>query len=731
MPKESLSVYLTAVDGISPVFASITDKTKALDKESQELQRTYEALQKANKGLIEQKVNLGKELKEVNEAVKEAKKNFEELKDEASEDAYKKALENQQKLRSEIAATNKSLQENQKIYKENIEITRKNALGGEGQDGGLSGLSGLGAIVAGLGAWDQVSSLVQSGAGKFLESSLGSGLGGIASGALSSAISGAVLGSTIMPGAGTAIGALAGGAVGALGGALQEAGNKDDAFRDYYGGLYSDVKGRSGETVEAGTSLASARETNRISLTTLFDGDEGRARSYLEDLIDMANSTPFLYDDLVSMSKTLATYGYDDSNILPLLQTVGDAGAALGMGASDMNSIAQALGRMKSSDKTTREYLDILNDRGIGAVGMLADAYGVSQGDMYGMISKGQISGAEAVEIITAAMEKSYAGAMRDQSQTFAGLSSTLEGLEKNLNALGGEGYNTLRQVGVEAQVSALDGALGDAIGEINAVMGENQARRENLQDQYIREAMAAVLLGERGKVFSEDENAALAELSAEYAEMKERYESSAEGDAEAGARMEALFETAQSLGQAYFDNSSFVQMLNDTELDEIQAILDNTAALDNATQASYRLSQALSRGLGSGLVRSLWGDEMAEGAGGDTSSLTTVGGHVGMAEEKSDGYYTYSGLWVPYSHAFGLDRVPYNEYPALLHADERVLTAAEARAQDAGRGSGQATGPITITGNNFIGTPEELADQIAEILLRKLTQEATAAAPK
>ncbi len=39
MPKESLTVYLTAVDQMSPVVASITDKTKALDKETQQLRR--------------------------------------------------------------------------------------------------------------------------------------------------------------------------------------------------------------------------------------------------------------------------------------------------------------------------------------------------------------------------------------------------------------------------------------------------------------------------------------------------------------------------------------------------------------------------------------------------------------------------------------------------------------------------------------------------------------------
>jgi len=38
-------------------------------------------------------------------------------------------------------------------------------------------------------------------------------------------------------------------------------------------------------------------------------------------------------------------------------------------------------------------------------------------------------------------------------------------------------------------------------------------------------------------------------------------------------------------------------------------------------------------------------------------------------------------------SHANGLDRVPFDGYIAQLHKDERVLTAAEARAQDSGMG--------------------------------------------
>ncbi len=718
MPKESLSVYLTAVDKMSPVLASITDKTKALDKESQELQQAFEALQKANKGLIERKTELEKKLKDVNETVKNARKNFKELGDEASSDAYKKAQENQRKLRDEIAATSKAMQENQKIYKENIETIRKGGMEEQG--------TGLGDIAKGLFA-GQVGQMLSSSLGGLGQSVLTSAIGmpeaSLISDALSSTISGIAAGSVLgIPG--MAVGGLIGAASGLISGGTKIFEAKDNAFKDYYGGLYQDVSGRSGEMVEGGSTLASGRQTDRISFKTLF-GDEDTANEYLDSLVDMSNRTPFLYNDLTAMSKTLATYGYsahkgDEDYILDALQTIGDAGAALGMGTADMTAVAQALGRMKSSGKAALEYLNILNDRGIGAVGMLAEARGVSQGDMYEMISDGGISGTEAVEIITDALREAYSGSMLEQSLTFAGITSTLEGLTQELENAGGEAYNTLREFGKSAMVDAYGGELGDAIKEINTVMGENQARRENLQDQYMREVLDAVLRGRRGELwstFDEDQQNTLSEMSTQYAELKARYDASNGTDAEAGAKLESLYEEAQALGQAYFDNSEYVKMLNETEQDEIEAIREATAGLEEATQATYKLQQELSKGLAvqipSALGYSSRGEYAARNQGGNTLSGSRITERRDLQGNR---------------HAFGLERVPYDEYPALLHEGERVLTASEARAQDAVQA---APIQITITGNSFTGTPEEMADALAEILVRKITQVGIAAAPK
>lgn len=743
MPRESLNVYLSGTDNLSPVLASITDKTKALDKESQELTQSFAALQKANKSLIEQKTELQKKLKEVNEEVKAARKQFNELHDEASSDALNKATEKQQALKNAIAGTTKSLQENQKMYKENIEIARKNALGeedqvrknalgGDNQGASLTGLSGLGTIVAGLGVWDQVSSIVQSGASKALTSAFGSGAGGIASGALSSAISGAVLGSTIMPGLGTAVGALAGGAVGALGGALQEAGNRDDAFKEYYGGLYDDVKGRSGEMVEAGSSIAGGREQTRMAFAQRLGGDD-QATAYLARVEEMAANTNYEYDEIVGYAKLLLN-SYDPDEVFGVLRDLSDATAGLDLSSGDVNMMISGLSRMRTTGKATQEYLNYFRERGVDVDQALAGSLGVEKSSISDMVTDGQIGGEDAAQAILDFIQETFGGLSDDLASTYDAMVDNLGDITSSIQAAGGDAYNELRKEGIQEEVNALGGELGDAISEINAVMAENQARKENLQDQYMREVVGAVLTGNRGELwdtFDAEQQNRLAEMGEQYASLMEQYEESGRTDAEASAEMESLYEQAQILGQAYFDNSDFVKMLNETELDEIEAIQQATAGLENAYTALYDVNQTMSKGLavrmGPGTHGALAADAYIDERGIVRGAKAGYEG-AALADEGAAANAYIDERGIVRSHAFGLNRVPYDDYPALLHQGERVLTTSEARAQDAGQGGGLT---VPITGNTFVGVNEEMADQLFEIIVRKLEQAYTAAAPK
>lgn len=131
MPKESLNIYLTAVDGMSPVLASITDKTKALDKETQQLQQTTNAMTKASQSLLEKQVRLQSEYDSSKKHLKDCQKAYDEYQDEISRSRLDNAIEQHAKLKNKLIEVTEQLNANKRAYKENVEVIRKGGLSSE------------------------------------------------------------------------------------------------------------------------------------------------------------------------------------------------------------------------------------------------------------------------------------------------------------------------------------------------------------------------------------------------------------------------------------------------------------------------------------------------------------------------------------------------------------------------------------------------------------------------
>lgn len=88
-------------------------------------------------------------------------------------------------------------------------------------------------------------------------------------------------------------------------------------------------------------------------------------------------------------------------------------------------------------------------------------------------------------------------------------------------------------------------------------------------------------------------------------------------------------------------------------------------------------------------------------------------GGSIGPSSEPK-------GFWGALGFSGGLDRVPYNNYPARLHQDEMVLNSQEARDYRNGRSGG---GPsVTVTGNTFVVRNDSDIEAIAGALIARLT---------
>lgn len=651
MPETS--IVIKATDRYSDVLKTLSKTTKAFTKDVDSLEEGLYALNK-------NKYTLKLDAKKAQQALREAEKQFDlthsaadGLKMELAQANYDNVVRNLNAVTKEARNTEKELSK------------LENRSGGGGGGGAANFGKSVVQALAISGITDSAKQLLSQGATALTGSAFGNEGGMLFSNALSMATSGASAGFMVAGPAGALVGAGIGGLVGLGSGALQSYESRDSAFKSYVQDAVQEQLDAQSESLTSGSSIAAGRETDKISFATLF-GSKEAADSYLTNLVGMANSTPFLYDDLTSMSKTLATYGYDADSILPVLQTIGDAGAALGQSTNDMTAVATAIGRMKSSNKTTLEYLNILNDRGIGAVGMLSDAYGVDQGTMYSMISKGEVAGQDAARIILDALSDSFAGSMEAQSKTFSGITSTIEGLQQELDNAMGEGYNQTRMQGLEAQKEWLAGDSGQEMQEAYTAIGAWKASLENAKEQYIRDAMNDAMGSEEYKT------------------------AEAEGDA---AEMGRILMKAKIDGMNEYNANEGKDEELAQELSLIESVRDDTALNNSYWNAGYTLGQEFSKGRAAATTDSAWADAVNNFNSGYTKHRS---GH---------------------QRAMGIDYVPYDNFPALLHEGEKVLTAGEARQEKNG------VGGIQIVMNGTVIREEADVQRIAQEMLNKLEE--------
>lgn len=537
--------------------------------------------------------------------------------------------------------------------------------------------------------------------GTIVSSAAGSEAGSLLDGALSGAAVGAGLGTVLGGPVGTAMGAGIGAVVGTVGSASQVYQARDDAFKDFYGGVYDTQSAAVTSQAESGSATASQRELDAISFATLITG--GDVSAFLRDVATLAAKTPFEYEDLTAMVKNLSIgFGDDPSRIIEMMTGIGNAGATVGASTSDMQWLATALSRMQSTDLAQLGEINMFQDRGIDVIGMLADYYGTSEGSVRSLISKGDVGGREAVNVIQEGLSM-YDGAMETMSATFDGLTSTLSDTMAEIYNASGESYNASRSESMAMDIDAYGGSLGEAMKEAYSAIGAGQAALENLQDAYTRDALSAVLEG--GELTQEwDASTAkqLEQLSGEYQTAMEDYKS---GNDEAGVKMDSIITTAQGLADEQFKASDLYQQDLEAQENSLTALRENTAALQ-AASAAYSLSQSRTPGMSTVPIGS--------GSGGtDKSYASKVGS---LTQQANPG--AFSSYAAARSYAYGLDRVPYDNFPSLLHEGERVLTAREARAQD----QQTPTINISVTGNTFAGaTPEEVGEQVVTMLLSKL----------
>lgn len=177
--------------------------------------------------------------------------------------------------------------------------------------------------------------------------------------------------------------------------------------------------------VAAGLKFNATMESNELALSR-FVGGTKEAKKFVDDLFQTAKRTPFEMTDLTSASRRLLAFGLEADKTKRILSATGDAIAAMGGGAENIDKVTLALGQMQAKGKVSAEELLQLTEAGIPAYDILKTELGLT-GDQVANIGNEGIKAGAAIDALTRGMEERFAGAAKQQSKTYEGQISTLK----------------------------------------------------------------------------------------------------------------------------------------------------------------------------------------------------------------------------------------------------------------------------------------------------------------
>lgn len=172
--------------------------------------------------------------------------------------------------------------------------------------------------------------------------------------------------------------------------------------------------------------VGSEMEQTRIAFTTML-GSASKATEFLGQLKTFAAGTPFEFPGLVDSARRLQALGFAADQVIPSLQAIGNASAALGGGAQMIDRVTLALGQMTSKGKVSAQEINQLAESGIGAWKILAEKMGKSIPEVMALAEKGMINAARAVPELLGALNEKFGGMMEKQAQTIAGQWSNIQ----------------------------------------------------------------------------------------------------------------------------------------------------------------------------------------------------------------------------------------------------------------------------------------------------------------
>lgn len=512
-------------------------------------------------------------------------------------------------------------------------------------------------------------------------SAFGSNAGNIFNKTVSSAIvggqAGAAIGTAILPVIGTAIGAgagtLIGGTLGYISGKTDEFKDEDETYKAKVRSETKDaIKNQENDLIK-GEALSSQRQDDLFDFENLTKNDES-AKLVMSDVTDLSSKIPMHYNELAATAKTLMHYGYGQSNMKSMLVNLSDAGAGLGLDGNGINQLAAYIGKLSQGKgkKITEADLSALEASGVDIWKYVSREN----------VNKGSVTADMAVSKILEGLKKDYAGKMDKKGKTINGLKIIDSNLDEENLVAEGNAYNENSANGIKKKID---------FKRENADNFQKSSEQTGSSNGVIALEVDNNYIDQMGQLF----NSSI---------FKDAINSK---DKNVGFLLDNLMRITKIKADDKTEQSEIKQDKEKAQLDLICQIQVEIGSDSKNYMFAKKVSDSFSKGLDS-IKFSNKPDKPLQGMAYQEPAKANVSNKLYKP--------SLQGMVTAKSNATGIFRVPYNNFPALLHEGETVHTAVEAR-------SAKREPTVTITGNNFVVREEADIDKIARAFVEKLTK--------
>lgn len=182
----------------------------------------------------------------------------------------------------------------------------------------------------------------------------------------------------------------------------------------------------------------------QASFTTLLGGDVAASGGLMDELSNLAATTPFELSEVAAGAKQLLAYGDNVKSVTGDLRRLGDVAAAIGAPLSELTYLYGTT--MTQGRLYTQDYNQFVG-RGIPMGRELAKIFGVAESEVRSLVEAGKVGFPEVQQVIRNLTDEGgmFAGMMEAQSKTITGrLSNLRDSIAMMMNEIGQNGEGVI-----------------------------------------------------------------------------------------------------------------------------------------------------------------------------------------------------------------------------------------------------------------------------------------------